>query len=220
MGPIWGRQDPGVPHVGPMNFVIWGIITVVPAHVFFRPTLVQIMACHLCGSKQFFDSVLIYWLGPWISAKFELNRTFKKKKNDIQKMSFAKCRPFYVVFNELITTVLMCVASCLLCFLDTCVVQRFYVYVFFGFSRLNHSSAPSAAYMRRWTGSTLAQTMNGLSLIRRKAIIWTSVGILLIGPLGTHFSEIWIKIRNFSFKKMYLKCRLGNGGHFLQGEMS
>ena len=24
MGPIWGRQDPGGPHVGPMNFAIWG----------------------------------------------------------------------------------------------------------------------------------------------------------------------------------------------------
>ena len=23
MGPIWDRQDPGEPHVGPMNFVIW-----------------------------------------------------------------------------------------------------------------------------------------------------------------------------------------------------
>ena len=23
MGPIWGRQNPGRPHVGPMNFVIW-----------------------------------------------------------------------------------------------------------------------------------------------------------------------------------------------------
>ena len=23
MGPIWGRQDPGWPHVGPMNFAIW-----------------------------------------------------------------------------------------------------------------------------------------------------------------------------------------------------
>ena len=23
MGPIWGRQDPGGPHVGPMNFVFW-----------------------------------------------------------------------------------------------------------------------------------------------------------------------------------------------------
>ena len=22
-GPIWGRQDPGGPHVGPMNFAIW-----------------------------------------------------------------------------------------------------------------------------------------------------------------------------------------------------
>ena len=24
MGPIWGRQDPGGPHVGPINFAIWG----------------------------------------------------------------------------------------------------------------------------------------------------------------------------------------------------
>ena len=23
MGPIWGQQDPGGPHVGPINFVIW-----------------------------------------------------------------------------------------------------------------------------------------------------------------------------------------------------
>ena len=26
MGPIWGRQDPGGPHVGPMNFAIWEIM--------------------------------------------------------------------------------------------------------------------------------------------------------------------------------------------------
>ena len=25
MGPIWGRQDPGGPNVGPMNFVIWDV---------------------------------------------------------------------------------------------------------------------------------------------------------------------------------------------------
>ena len=23
VGPTWDRQDPGGPHVGPMNFVIW-----------------------------------------------------------------------------------------------------------------------------------------------------------------------------------------------------
>ena len=26
MGPIWGRQDPGGPHVSPMNFAIWGFV--------------------------------------------------------------------------------------------------------------------------------------------------------------------------------------------------
>ena len=25
MGPIWGRQDPGGPHVGPTNFAIWDV---------------------------------------------------------------------------------------------------------------------------------------------------------------------------------------------------
>ena len=46
---------------------------------------------------------------------------------------------------------------------------------------------------------------NGLSPIRRQAIIWTNPGILLIGPLGTKFGEILIKILTFSFKKMCLK---------------
>ena len=26
MGPIWGQQDPGGPHVRPMNFAIWGVL--------------------------------------------------------------------------------------------------------------------------------------------------------------------------------------------------
>ena len=30
MGPIWGRQDPGGPHVGPMNFAIWDILQDIP----------------------------------------------------------------------------------------------------------------------------------------------------------------------------------------------
>ena len=46
---------------------------------------------------------------------------------------------------------------------------------------------------------------NGLSPGRRQAIIWTNAGILLIGTLGTTFSEIVIEIRIFSFKKMGLK---------------
>ena len=46
---------------------------------------------------------------------------------------------------------------------------------------------------------------NGLSPSRRQAIIWTNAGILLIGPLGTNFSEILIEIHTFSIKKMRMK---------------
>ena len=46
---------------------------------------------------------------------------------------------------------------------------------------------------------------NGLSTGRRQAIIWTNAEILLIGPLGTNFSEIFIGIHTFSFKKLHLK---------------
>ena len=45
-----------------------------------------------------------------------------------------------------------------------------------------------------------------------QAIIWTDVGILLIGPLGTNFSEILIEIYTFSFRKMHLKME--DGGYF------
>ena len=38
---------------------------------------------------------------------------------------------------------------------------------------------------------------NGLSPGRRQAIIWTNAGILLIGPLGTNFSEILTEIHTF-----------------------
>ena len=61
---------------------------------------------------------------------------------------------------------------------------------------------------------------NGLSPVRRQAITWTNAFLLSIRPLRTNFSEIWIKIQNFSLRKCPWKCRLQNGGHIVQGEMS
>ena len=52
---------------------------------------------------------------------------------------------------------------------------------------------------------TIIGSDNGLSPGRRQAIIWTNDGLLLIGPLGTNFSEILSKIHTFSFRKMHLK---------------
>ena len=64
---------------------------------------------------------------------------------------------------------------------------------------------------------TIIGSDNGLSPGRRQAIIWTNNGILLIGPLGTNFSEILIKIYLFLFKKMHLKILSGKWLSFCLG---
>ena len=61
-----------------------------------------------------------------------------------------------------------------------------------------YSPPPCAAYIRQWIGSALYQIM-------ACRLFWTNAGLLSIGPLGTNFSEILIKIQDFSFMKMHLK---------------
>ena len=51
------------------------------------------------------------------------------------------------------------------------------------------------------------------------AIIWVNAGILLIGPLGTNFSEIVIQIKHFHWGKCVWKCRLRKGSHFVSASM-
>ena len=50
---------------------------------------------------------------------------------------------------------------------------------------------------------TIFGSDNGLSPGRRQAIILTNASTLLIGPLGTNFSEILVGIQTFSFKEMH-----------------
>ena len=64
---------------------------------------------------------------------------------------------------------------------------------------------------------TIIGSDNGLSPGRRQAIIWTNAGILLIGPLGTNFSEILIAIETASFKKKHLKMSFGKCRPFCLG---
>ena len=70
-----------------------------------------------------------------------------------------------------------------------------------------NSSPPSAAYMRRWTGSSLVQIMAPSHYL-----------LLSIGLMGTNFSEIWIGILPFSVKKTNLKCRLPKWRPFCSGK--
>ena len=66
---------------------------------------------------------------------------------------------------------------------------------------------------------TVIASDNDLSPGRRQAIIWTSAGMLLIGPLGTNFSENLIEIITFNSRKCIWKCRLENGDRLVSASM-
>ena len=66
---------------------------------------------------------------------------------------------------------------------------------------------------------TIIGSGNGLSPGRRQTIIWSNVGIILTGPLGTNVIEIVIKIHTFSFKKMRVKMSSENVGHLVSASM-
>ena len=48
---------------------------------------------------------------------------------------------------------------------------------------------------------TIMDSNNVFSFGRRRTIVWTNAGLLVIGPLGINYSEILIKFHMFSFKK-------------------
>ena len=66
---------------------------------------------------------------------------------------------------------------------------------------------------------TIIGSDNGLSPGWRQAIIWTNAGILLIGPLGTNFSDILIRVKKISFKKMHLKMSSAKWRPFVSASM-
>ena len=66
---------------------------------------------------------------------------------------------------------------------------------------------------------TVIGSDNGFSPRRRQAIIWTIAGILLIGPLGTNFSELLIGIQIFSFKNMHLKMSSAKWRRFVSASI-
>ena len=64
---------------------------------------------------------------------------------------------------------------------------------------------------------TITGSDNGLSSGRHQAIIRTNAGILLIGTLGTNFSEFLSKIQTFLLKKIRLKMSSAKCCSFRRG---
>ena len=53
MGPIWGRQDPGGPHVGPMNFAVW---------LYIIPESIYILESNGINNNQIMTSTCVHKL--------------------------------------------------------------------------------------------------------------------------------------------------------------
>ena len=77
-----------------------------------------------------------------------------------------------------------------------------------------NSMRPSNIYVSR---KKSIDSDNGSSPAWRQEIICTNIGILLIGSLGTNFSEILIENYTFSLRNMHWKCHLENGSHLSPG---
>ena len=67
------------------------------------------------------------------------------------------------------------------------------------------------------TKPTIIASDDGLSPDRRQAIIWTNAGLLLVGLIGTNFSELLIEILTFSSMKLRLKVSSAKRRPFCPG---
>ena len=88
--------------------------------------------------------------------------------------------------------------------------------IFWSLAKPLNSLRPSDAHICI-SNLTIIGSDNGLSLGQCQAITWTNVCILLIGPLGTDFSGMLIKIHTFSFKKIHVKMSSGKWWPFCLG---
>ena len=84
-------------------------------------------------------------------------------------------------------------------------------------TRLMWTIWTSLSAVRERPLNLITHSLTHLSPGRRQAITWTNVGILLIEPLGTNFSEISIGIQTFSFKKMHLNMSSAKWRPFFLG---
>ena len=117
----------------------------------------------------------------------------------------------YIYYIYICVCIYMCVCVCVL---QIITVIKLKIWVYSHYS--THWGQMTHICVRKLT---IFCSDNSLSPGWRLAIIETNAGILLIGHLGTNFSEILIKIYTVSFKNGFWQCRLENGGHFVSSSM-
>ena len=158
-----------------------------------------------CNAKPSPSKLYIYIIYIYIKAKLILNSYLEKSRPSI--ISVSVC-PIVLKFCTFACSVhsLKNVDKCVISYGQFGEISRDMGLTHWG--RVTHICVVEL---------TIFCSDNGLSPGRHQAIIWTNAGILLIGPLGTNFSEILIEIHTFSLEKVYLKMSSGKWRPFSLG---
>ena len=82
LGPTWGRQDPGWPQVGPMNFAIWVIMPVVEIDYTFKFTPLNPQRPE-SYTKQFHKNIERYTADTIVSWTKHVKKTKNKEMSII-----------------------------------------------------------------------------------------------------------------------------------------
>ena len=156
-----------------------------------RPSIVQIMGCRLVDAKPLSEPMLVYCVNWNVMNKRQWNSN-RNSNIYIQENAFG-C----IVWKmAAIFSALYMLTYIVQDYFGPMAVSRLFQGQLTHWSRVTHICVGNLPII----GSD-----NGLSPGRRQVIIWTNVGIWLIGPLGTNFSEILAEIITFLFNKMNLK---------------
>ena len=82
-----------------------------------------------------------------------------------------------------------------------------------------NSSPPSATYMRLWNGSSLVQIMD-CRLDGTKPLSEPMLTYCQLEPREHISMKLYLKFKYFHSRKCIWTCRLRDGGHFVEGELS
>ena len=89
MGPIWGRQDPGGPHVGPMNFAIWNIFaTLITCRWFSEKCTIGLTNMHTTIKKAKTTSMEFEYIYIYIDLNVNIQITLLSQPQRPNRLDF------------------------------------------------------------------------------------------------------------------------------------
>ena len=103
MGPIWGRQDPGGPHVGSMNIAIWAVTTqkTFCSNTYYYQTLgrQQHMNIHCIHEFDFKNTHQLFFMSIFKSKLMYFTKYFQiiTKSTNQKKNTLGRLMQYYTV---------------------------------------------------------------------------------------------------------------------------